>query len=216
MEKSWSAATFTALGGGTGTTLRSRIGRLNHDGSLDAGFNPGANGDVDVLVVQPDGKILVGGIFTTLGGETRNRIGRLNADGSLDTTFDPGANAIVYAMALQPDGKILVGGSSRRSVAAARNRIGRLDAERRARHRLQSGCERFRLHLLRPAGWPDSRWRRLHDDGRRGLGLTPRNRIARLNADGSLDPSFDPGANDWVLQLVGSRMGGSWSQGVSR
>src|SRR4029077_7948453 len=77
-------------GGGTGTTPRNRIGRLNADGSLDTGFNPGANSVVQSLVVQPDGKILAGGVFTTLGGggtgtTPRANIGRLNADGSLDS-----------------------------------------------------------------------------------------------------------------------------------
>ncbi len=43
------------------------------------------------LAVQADGKILVGGYFTTLGGQTRNNIGRLNADGTVDTSFNPGA-----------------------------------------------------------------------------------------------------------------------------
>ena len=64
------------------------------------GFDPGANGTVRALAVQADGKILVGGAFTTLGGggtgtTTRNYIGRLNADGSLDTSFNPGANSFV-------------------------------------------------------------------------------------------------------------------------
>src|SRR5688500_6190233 len=59
---------FTALGGGTGTTGRNYLGRINVDGSLDTTFNPGANGEVDVIVLQANGKILVGGGFTTLGG----------------------------------------------------------------------------------------------------------------------------------------------------
>ena len=47
------------------------------------GFDPNANGTVRVVVVQPDGKILLGGDFTSLspnGGAavTRNRIARLN------------------------------------------------------------------------------------------------------------------------------------------
>src|SRR4051812_47291798 len=57
------AGRFTGLGGGTGTTTRNRIGRLNVDGSLDS-FDPGANGEVFAIAVQPDGKILVGGDFT--------------------------------------------------------------------------------------------------------------------------------------------------------
>ena len=40
---------------------------------------------VDSIAVQSDGKILIGGGFTTVGGETRNCIARLNTDGSLDT-----------------------------------------------------------------------------------------------------------------------------------
>jgi hypothetical protein len=71
-------------GGGTGTTTRNYIGRLNIDGSLDASFNPGANGVINALAVQADGKILVGGTFTMLGGGTgttaRNYIGRINID----------------------------------------------------------------------------------------------------------------------------------------
>ncbi len=61
------------------------------------------------LVVQTDGKIVLGGAFSSLNGVTRNHIGRLNPDGSLDTTFNPGANGDVDLLALQPDGKILVG-----------------------------------------------------------------------------------------------------------
>jgi Domain of unknown function (DUF5122) beta-propeller len=56
------------------------------------GFNPGANQIVEALAVQPDGKILVGGNFTGLGGGTGatpiNHIGRLNADGTVDVGFN--------------------------------------------------------------------------------------------------------------------------------
>jgi uncharacterized delta-60 repeat protein len=97
---------FTTLGGGTATT-RNRIGRLNPDGTVDRSFSPGANNDVLALAMQADGKILVGGLFTTLGigiaESTRNYIGRLNPDDTLDS-FDPGANFYVYAVAVQADG----------------------------------------------------------------------------------------------------------------
>ena len=106
---------FTMLGGGsTGLKPRDYLGRLNADGSFDDQLQSGRKRARRRMAVQPDGKILVGGNFTTFGGgdgtTPRNRIARLNADGSLDATFDPGANGYVYAMAVQPDGKILVGG----------------------------------------------------------------------------------------------------------
>ena len=55
-------------------------------------------------------KILLGGLFTFIGGQPRNGIARLNSDGSLDVSFDPNANGQVHAIAMQVDGKILVGG----------------------------------------------------------------------------------------------------------
>src|ERR1700682_6138513 len=97
------------------------------------GFDPNANGTVYVVVVQPDGKILIGGDFTTLspnGGVavTRNRIARLNPDGTLDTAFDPNANGIVHSIAVQADGKILAGGQFTSIGGQTRNRIARLNA----------------------------------------------------------------------------------------
>ncbi len=98
MGRSWSAAPSPSSAG----TNRANIGRLNADGSLDIGFNPGAETQVLTLGVQTDGKILAGGYFKWLGdagvagplSSVRNYIGRLNADGTVDATFDPGANNV--------------------------------------------------------------------------------------------------------------------------
>ena len=62
-------------------------------------------------MVQPDGKILIGGSFTTDFGATRNRIARPDPDGTLDTGFNPNPGALVNTIAVQADGKILVGGN---------------------------------------------------------------------------------------------------------
>src|SRR5205823_3043797 len=120
------------------------------------GFDPNANGTIRVVVVQPDGKILIGGDFTTLspnGGAavTRNRIARLNPDGTLDTAFNPNASDVVYTMAVQADGKIVVGG---------------------------------------------------HFNGANSIGGQTRNRIARLDATTGLADSFDPNADGNVISIV--------------
>ena len=116
-------------------TSRNRIARLNFNGSLDTGFDPGsgANGVVTSLILQPDGRILVGGsflggAFTTFNSVVRNHIARLNYDGSLDMTFFPGAgtNDDVTALAVQPDGRILLGGRFTSIYGLARNRIARI------------------------------------------------------------------------------------------
>jgi uncharacterized delta-60 repeat protein len=125
------------LVGGGFTTLseQSRIGlgRLNPDGTLDPSFNPGVGGEfypsVESLAVQADGRILVGGFFTTLSGQNRIGLGRLNADGTLDTGFNPGAAYAVNSLAVQADGKILVGGGFTALGSQSRNYIGRLNAD---------------------------------------------------------------------------------------
>ncbi len=95
--------------------FRNYIARVNADGTLDNTFNPGtgASSTVGTLALQPDGKVIIGGSFTTYNGTSRNRIARLNADGTLDNTFNPGTGASggVLSLALQPDGKVLIGGA---------------------------------------------------------------------------------------------------------
>ena len=67
--------------------MRTGIGRLDDLGNLDnAGTGVGRN-DVTALALQTDGKIVIGGSFTSFNGTARNRIARLNSDGTLDTTF---------------------------------------------------------------------------------------------------------------------------------
>ncbi|MBP6696175.1 MAG: T9SS type A sorting domain-containing protein, partial [Flavobacteriales bacterium] len=109
---------------------RNRIVRLNADGTVDPTFDPGTgfNDPVHALVIQPDGKILVGGDFTSFNGATRERIARLNADGSLDATFQPceGFNDRVTDLVLQPDGRLLACGLFTSYAGVARNRIARL------------------------------------------------------------------------------------------
>jgi uncharacterized delta-60 repeat protein len=88
---------------------RPNIVRINSNGTIDSGFATGAgpNSRVEKVVLQPDGKIIIGGGFTTYDGVARKNLARLNADGSLDSTFVPDAATVdlaLFEMALQPDG----------------------------------------------------------------------------------------------------------------
>lgn len=96
-----------------------RIIRLNQDGSTDSSFNPGYGidwddyGVVNSMILQPDGKIILGGDFYSYNNiSNTNYIVRLNSDGTKDTTFviGNGFNDTVITMALQSTGKIIVGG----------------------------------------------------------------------------------------------------------
>ena len=89
----------------------------NGNGSVDSAFE-GLSGATDfvpaiyALATQPDGKILVGGFFSSLNGASRYNFLRLNPDGTVDSTFGVafGTNGTVRAILIQPDGKILIAG----------------------------------------------------------------------------------------------------------
>src|SRR5258705_8014649 len=85
-------------------------------GSRDTTFNPnpGFNGDVYSVALQPGGQIVAAGNFTIVNNYPRNNIVRLNANGTMDTAFLNGlvgANAPVQAVLVQTDGRVLAGGS---------------------------------------------------------------------------------------------------------
>ena len=120
---------FNARANGIGGQTRNRIARLYPDGRLDQTLDLSMVGSqANTIAVQPDGKILIAGVFSSVLGVTRNNIARLNADGTLDTAFNPNANVPPYSIAVQTDGKILVGGTFTNIGGQTRNRIARLDA----------------------------------------------------------------------------------------
>src|ERR1043166_4000228 len=79
------------------------------------GFDPKPNGEVRIVVVQPDGKILLGGLFTALspnGGTAvaRNGVARLNPDGTLDAAFDAHRSGTSAGVAFSLQGVVWVFG----------------------------------------------------------------------------------------------------------
>ncbi|MBX7181920.1 MAG: T9SS type A sorting domain-containing protein [Bacteroidia bacterium] len=102
---------FTVYNGVTVT----RLIRLLPNGALDSTFNfaNGPNGTVEEILLQSDGKIIIGGDFTQIGSNYRLRVARLNSDGILDPTFGNGfgLSAVVFAMETSPNNKLMVGGN---------------------------------------------------------------------------------------------------------
>lgn len=97
------------------------------DPTFDAAVQELTPGSIETIVVQPDGKILVGGNFTVANNTARSSIARFNADGTVDQTFNPpdfykatqvstyaSEESFIYAIAVQADGKIVVGGDFNR------------------------------------------------------------------------------------------------------
>lgn len=103
---------FTTITSGGSFTIRNNFAGLDINGNVDKTLDIGTlNGEIRIIVPQPDGKIIIAGSFTSVLGAARNKIARLNADGSLDTLFDPNPGAgRIFAVALDSLGRIYVGG----------------------------------------------------------------------------------------------------------
>ena len=99
---------FTQVNG----TNINRIARLRADGSVDDSFLPTggvSGGPIYHIVCQDNGKIVIGGSFTSVNGSSLNRLARLNPDGSLDSGFNPGAGCQRYGVNPGDPGRRQVG-----------------------------------------------------------------------------------------------------------
>ena len=109
-----------------------RVVRLFANGTIDTSFDIGLGADaiVETILIQPDGKILLGGRFSTYNGNSYNRLVRLNTNGSIDSSFiiGTGFDKNVYALALQSDNKIIIGGTFLNYNGTSAKRILRLNS----------------------------------------------------------------------------------------
>lgn len=177
-------------------TNRYRIARLNADGTLDASFDPGygASGTITAMTLQPDGKILIGGVFTYYQSTRVPAIARLNPDGSLDATFTSGLdeNSSVYSISLQSDGKIIIGGNFSSYNGTPQGDIIRLNTDGAVDPSFHAGTG-SNLFVYATAVQPDGKI--LIGGDFTTYNGTPCNMLARLNSDGTLDPTFNSGGS---------------------
>jgi uncharacterized delta-60 repeat protein len=166
-------------------------------------FGTGFNADPEIFRQQADGKIVVGGYYTTYQGVSANRIVRLNTDFSIDDTFvyGTGFNTAVNNVAIQTDGKILVGGDFATYNGTARNRIIRLETDGSIDTTFSIGT-----------GFSDAVWAiTIQPDGKILVGGAftqysgvSRSKIVRLNTDGSIDTTFvSPGTINGTIYDIG-------------
>jgi uncharacterized delta-60 repeat protein len=198
------------------------LARYNPDGGLDTSFDGDGMLTMDVtdgsdrgfaLALQGDGKILMAGISDNLVNDNFALV-RLNPDGSLDTTFDSdgklitdfaGGTDLAYDLAVQSDGKIIAAGFATVTIpdfAMARyNADGSLDTTFDGDGKLTTDMTGIRDGIISVE---------LQTDGKIvAAGFNQYTTIAnddfavaRYNADGSLDTSFD-GDGRVITDLAG-------------
>lgn len=195
------AGQFSKVGG----INRARMARLLPSGAVDAAFDPGTGpggGDIHALLIQPDGKLLVGGDFTSFGttpSYTTGGVVRLNENGAVDSSFVAkvsGDNGTVISMVLQPDGKVVIAGQLTYAAGVAIGDVVRLNSD----GSLDSAFAANTLNTAFP--WDGQLVLRL--DGRLLVGGS-RNAgpvsLQSLNADGTVDATF-PGTTIYIAHLA--------------
>mgnify|MGYP001106914624 CR=1 FL=1 len=181
------------------------VGLWSQLGIIDPNFDPGTGfgpdswtGKCEVVVQQPDGKLLIGGQFTTYNDESSPYLVRLNLDGSRDESFtspfEQSWGYYVETIALQPDGKILIGGYFDEIAGVTVGNIARINSDGSFdasfdpgsgfNHGLKTIAVQADGKVLVAGGFT------IYDYYWNGS-QTPVNGFVRLNADGSLDNSFD-------------------------
>jgi uncharacterized delta-60 repeat protein len=198
------------LGGSFSSYSGSTVGnmvRVNTNGTRDTTFNTGVGfgAAVNDMRVQSDGKIIAVGAFTTYSGSIRNRIVRLNTDGTYDTTFNigTGLNNTANCVAIQSDGKILVGGTTITQYSGSLIGTGSLrintDGTRDTTYNTGAGfLTNFTVYSID-----------IQSDGKIvvGHGATTYSgstvtRLTRLNDNGSVDTTFNPGTINSLVYAV--------------
>jgi uncharacterized delta-60 repeat protein len=187
---------YTEYSGST----QNRLIRLNSDGTKDTSFNVGAgfNDDVWALAVDSNGKILVGGNFTSYSGSAQNYLIRLNSDGTKDTSFDIGSGfvgftsqrGLVDEIVIDSNGKILIGGNFTSYRGTDSPYLIRLNSDGTVDNSFNTN--------LGFNSWVTSI--KIDSNGKLVIGgffdlyqNQTQNKIIRLNSDGTKDNSFDIG-----------------------
>ena len=179
---------------------QNRLIRLNTDGSKDTSFNIGSGFNstgVFSLEFTPDGKIYVGGFYSTFSGVSQNNLVRLNSDGTKDASFDIGTgfNEDVYALWVDANGKIYVGGYYISYKGLSQNHLIRLnsDGTKDAAFNIGTGFDY-------PDGSPAIYVIKPSLDGKIYVGgsFTTYKGVSepffvKLNTDGSVDTAFNSG-----------------------
>ena len=181
--------------------------RLTPNGLLDPTFAPAniPDGPVWALAVGPSNEVYIAGDFLNVGNIPRAHVAKYNADGSLDTGFDPSTNApdnTVLSLALQADGKVLIGGAFANLGSQALGGLARLNADGTAdaafNTNLGAGVDGVVQTVVLQGGTKIVIGGEFHN-----VGIAQSTRIARLNADGTVDSTFNAGsgADDTVYNI---------------
>jgi uncharacterized delta-60 repeat protein len=156
------------------------------------------NGQVNSVAVLTNDESIIAGGFRTYDGNSRNGIAMVDTNGQLDTSFDPGDGISVVtgesisSVAVQTNGQIVAGGNFASFNGNAARNIVRLNADGSLDFAFLAASGTGANAAIRSVIVRSNGTILIAGDFTSYNGVT-RNHVARLNFDGSLDTTFDPG-----------------------
>lgn len=182
-----SVGTFTSYS----SITSNRLIRLNSDGTKDNSFviGSGFNTTTTTVRLQNDGKILVGGLFTSYSGISVNRLLRLNSNGSFDSTFVTGSgpDTTVLSSCILSDGKIIIGGDFASYSGFNSNRLIKLNSNGSVDSSFSIGTG-FNASIFKIIEQPDNKI--LVGGAFTQFSGTTTRGLIRLNSNGTVDSTF--------------------------
>jgi uncharacterized delta-60 repeat protein len=190
-------------------TADARLGDLDPDfGDNGIALLGIADSGLGAAVIQPDGKIVVGGHAPDMSGQHELLVARLDTAGALDPSFGAGGivqwpgveDGEVFDLALEPDGSILAAGASGPVDTTPAPSLSRISPTGVRTPLNLTGVPTGSASLTAVTALPDGRiavagWWRSTAPNRQVL-------VGRLLANGAPDPSFS--RDGWELLAVGS------------
>jgi Family of unknown function (DUF5719) len=179
---------------GVGGMKRDYVAHILPDGSLDQGWNPQVDGQINSIAVG-GGIVYIAGYFNNVGGQVRNYLAALDAGTGAVTSWDPNPNSDVYELAVGGNTVYaagyfsIIGGQSRNYLAALDSGTGAATA------------------------WdpsPNSNVYALAVDGNTvyaggyfsSIGGQPRNYLAALDAGTGAATAWDPSPNSNIYSIT--------------
>lgn len=171
------------------------LARLNSDLTLDTTF-PGVEVNygfgitsIKTLGIQSDGKLIIGGEFTSINNSVENKLSRINTDGSVDYTFSRSiSGGDIQSLVVQSDDKVVIGGDFTHYDGNPAGSIAQLNPDGTANTSFNIGGSGFNNEVRKIVRQSDNKllvWGPFTTFNGQAVG-----NLVRLNTDGTLDTGF--------------------------
>lgn len=162
-----------------------------------AGVGVNSSAVIYTMAIQPDGKLLVGGFFSSAQGVSRSNLARFNTDNSLDTGFTVGTNNDVETIVVDTNGNVVFGGFFTEAGGVPRNYLARCRSDGSLDGSFAPNPS-YRIYSL--ASQSDGKL--LIGGSFTTISGVRQNYLARVHINGNLDTTFNANLTSGAVEVM--------------